>query len=157
MTENSYQKQEDLLLAMAIGKSDQQALSKLYDKYAPVLAGVISRIVQKDSLAEEVLQKVFQQVWSEAGSFDPSRHSLLTWLLKLTREVSFDTLRSTATINPTPTPDAEDQTGPVDLFIFDLVYFKGFHYTEVATTLNIPAENIKKYVRQAIKTLGQAV
>ena len=103
MTKNSYDNQEDLVWALAIGRGDQQALAMLYDKYAPALTGVIRRIVQKDESADEVLQKVFQIVWNEAGLFDASKHSLFTWLIKISRHTAIDTLRSAAAETPATT------------------------------------------------------
>lgn len=160
MTESSIQKQEGLLLITAIGNGDQQALGKLYDKYAPVLAGIISRIVKSESQCEEVLQKVFQQVWSEAGSFDSSRNFPFTWLLKITRQLAIESLRSTAPPNASPTYAAATATtfeGPIEQHIFEQLCFKGFHYSEVASTLNMPADTIKKYLRKAIINFGQTV
>ena len=67
---------EDRLLAIAIGRGDQQAFSKLYDKYAPALAGIISRIMGNYTATDEILQRIFLIVWNETGSFDASKHSL---------------------------------------------------------------------------------
>ena len=154
---------EDHLLAIAIGRGDQQALSKLYDKYAPALTGIISRIVYKNPMVDEILQNVFQLVWNESVSFDASRHSLFTWLIKITRQAAIDTVRSAqvethVTVLPvcTYTFDKTEIAGvaaPVEMQMFDLLYHKGLTCTEAATAMKLPADEIKKQVRKAIKNL----
>lgn len=162
MTKNSYDNQEDLVWAMAIGRGDQQALAKLYDKYAPALTGVIRRIVHKDEATDEVLQKVFQLVWNEAGLFDASKHSLFTWLIKISRHTAIDTLRSAAAETPATThivytyTDNNHEAGgkePFERQTFDLLYYKGLTCPEAAAAMNIPAVEVKKYVRLAIKNM----
>lgn len=154
---------EDHLLAVAIGRGDQQALSKLYDKYAPALTGIIIRIIGEHTKTDEILQRIFQLVWNEAVSFDLSKHALFTWLIKITRQAAIDTVRSAqveshATFLPEYkfTFDKKEVAGlavPVEMQMFDLLYHKGLTCTEAATALKLPADEIKKQVRQAIKNL----
>ena len=154
---------EDHLLAIAIGRGDQQALSKLYDKYAPALTGLINRIMGNHTKADEILQSIFQLVWNEAGSFDVSKHSLFTWLIKITRQAAIDTLRSIQVESHTTfvteykfTSEKNEVAGlavPVEMQMFDLLYHKGLTCTEAATAMKLPADEIKKQVRQAIKNL----
>ena len=162
MTKNSLNN-EDLLLAIAIGRGNQQAFSKLYDKYAPALTGIISRIMGNYTATDEILQRIFQLVWNEAGSFDASKHSLFTWLIKITRQAAIDTVRSAqvethVTVLPvcTYTFDKTEIAGvaaPVEMQMFDLLYHKGLTCTEAATAMKLPADEIKKQVRKAIKNL----
>ena len=154
---------EDHLLAIAIGRGDQLAMSKLYDKYAPALTGIINRIIGDHTTADEILQRIFQLVWNEAGSFDASKHSLFTWLIKITRQAAIDTVRSTkveshVTVFPVYkyTFDKNEVAGSavsVEMQMFDLLYHKGLTCTEAATALNLPADKIKRQVRQAIKNM----
>lgn len=163
MIENNSCINEDLLLAMAIGRGDQQALSKLYDKYAPALTGIISRIVYKNTMVDEILQNVFQLVWNEAVSFDASRHSLFTWLIKITRQASIDKIQlAQDKISATVTPvyictDNKNVTAgitvPVEIQMFQLLYYKGLTCTEAAAVMKLPPDEIKRQVRQAIKNL----
>ncbi|MGH7805828.1 MAG: sigma factor, partial [Candidatus Binatia bacterium] len=51
----------ELLSAMAEG--DDRALGALYDRHAPILLGLILRIIRGRSEAEDVLQEVFLQAW----------------------------------------------------------------------------------------------
>ncbi len=156
MTKNSYDNQEDLQWVLAIGSGDQQALGKLYDKYAPALTGIIRRIVQKETTADEVLQKVFRHVWCEVGQFDASKHSLFTWMIKMTRQIAIDTVRSAASENPATTHTVYEVAGftePLERHMFELLFYKGLTCTEAATVMNIHTDEIKKHVRLAIKNL----
>ena len=163
MTKISSGNNEDFLLAIAISRGDQQAFGKLYDKYAPALTGIINRIMGKHTQADEILQKIFQLVWNEAGLFDPSKHSLFTWLIKITRQAAIDKVRQakletdaaglplyTYTVNENKTAGV---AMPVGKQMFDLLFYKGLTCTEAAVVMKLPPDEIKKQVRQAIKSL----
>ena len=154
---------EDHLLAIALGSGDQQALSKLYDKYAPALTGIINRIIGNHTKADEILQRIFHHVWNEAGSFDSSKYAVFTWLIKITRQAAIDTVRSTQVEGQATflqeykyTFEKNEVVGsavPVEMQMFDLLYHKGLTCTEAATALKLPADEIKRQVRQAIKNM----
>ena len=74
-----------------------EALSELYDRFAPTLLALARRILSSaaDAVdAEEVLQEVFLHVWNHASRYDASRSSVSTWLVLITRSRSIDRLRS---------------------------------------------------------------
>ena len=163
MIKNNPGADEDILLVGAICKGDQQALGKLYDKYAPALMGIISRIVPTDIIADEILQQVFQHLWNEAGLFDASRNSVFTWLINIARHAAIDKARSeqlkknTALhkvyTNSNNKNDTANHTVPVEMQLFELVYYKGLTCAEAATVQQLPAEEIKNHIRLAIKKL----
>src|SRR6185295_5723980 len=49
---------------------DSGALGELYDAHSRRLFGLILRIVRDRSEAEEVLQEVFVQAWTRAGTYN---------------------------------------------------------------------------------------
>lgn len=53
-------------------------------------------IVKQREEAEDLLQEVFNQIWSKAGSFDPDRGSVYTWMTTMSRNKGLDYLRSKA-------------------------------------------------------------
>lgn len=73
---------------------DADALAELYDRLGGRLLGLAQRILGAGGEAEEVLQEVFLFAWRAASSFDPSRGSVLTWLLIATRSRAIDRLRA---------------------------------------------------------------
>ena len=67
-------------LVAGVADGDQRAFSQLYDALSPLAYGVIIQILGDNSLAEEVLQEVFVEVWNKARSFDPDRGRARTWV-----------------------------------------------------------------------------
>jgi len=154
----------DLYLSVAIKQGDKEAFGKLYDKYAPVSMGLINRILPADNDGEEILQTVFLHIWHQISCFDASRSSLLIWLIKITRQLALD--------KGNPLPDEnrsydnpvylyanknkEEQpvSESVEMGIFNFVFYKGLRCTEAAAVLKMPVEEVKKYIRLAIKNMN---
>ncbi|HMD01281.1 MAG TPA: sigma factor, partial [Ferruginibacter sp.] len=82
--------EEDRRLAMAIEKGDQRSLGQIYNKYAPALMGIISRIASSKEQADDILRTTFVQIWEQIRSFDASRSSLFTWLINVARRTALD-------------------------------------------------------------------
>lgn len=87
-------REKQLLRQVAGG--DAQALSELYDMYHLVIFRQLLGIVKQREEAEDLLQEVFNQIWSKAGSFDPDRGSVYTWMSTMSRNKGLDYLRSKA-------------------------------------------------------------
>jgi RNA polymerase sigma-70 factor (ECF subfamily) len=162
MTNNIKQADEDLCLAIAIKQGDQQALGIVYDKYAPVLLGLICRIVPAKDIAEEILQTAFLHFWQQVSSFEGTKYSLLSWMINITRQLALGKAKSLQMETPAPVISVYEQTsnnsenvetisGAVQNVIFDLVYYKGLSCAEAATVLKIPVDALKKNIRMAIK------
>ena len=73
---------------------DKSAFKYLYEHYAGALYGVVSRIIQKEEVAEEVLQDAFLKIWDKIGNYDSAKGKLFTWMLNLTRNLAIDKMRS---------------------------------------------------------------
>src|SRR5699024_5662916 len=73
----------DLLMRIAGG--DRSAFERLFTDQSRILMAVILRIVKSRSLAEEVLQECFTEVWTRCSGFDPERWSGRTGLIRLCR------------------------------------------------------------------------
>jgi RNA polymerase sigma-70 factor (ECF subfamily) len=78
----------------AIRSRDSQGLAALYDRYAAGLHGLALRITDDGPDAEEVVSDVFAQVWRDAHRFDPSRGSVASWLVTITRSRALDMVRA---------------------------------------------------------------
>lgn len=73
------------VLISVLCKKDERAFCFLYDKYAPVLYGVILKIVKSEDVANAVLNDVFCFVWKTIEQFD-HKCRLLTWLLRIANQ-----------------------------------------------------------------------
>src|SRR3954449_10673729 len=71
----------DAALLRQVLERRPEALSALYDRYAPALLAVARRILGTPADAEEVLQEVFLHVWNHPGRYDAGRSSVSTWLI----------------------------------------------------------------------------
>ncbi|HEY1409744.1 MAG TPA: sigma-70 family RNA polymerase sigma factor [Promineifilum sp.] len=72
---------------------DPDAFEQLYDRFAPLVLGVIIRIVQDRAEGEEILQETYWRVWSQAATFDPEKGPFRPWLLSIARRQALDLLR----------------------------------------------------------------
>jgi RNA polymerase sigma-70 factor, ECF subfamily len=81
----------DETLLQSIARHDVEALELLYARYAQTTYNVIMRIVRDSSVAEEVLQDTFWQVWRKAGEFRGGVAA--AWLFRIARNKSLDQLR----------------------------------------------------------------
>jgi RNA polymerase sigma-70 factor, ECF subfamily len=73
---------------------DQRAFATLYDEYASRLLGMAVRVLVDRTLAEDVTQEVFLEIWQHAATFDPQKGSGINWMLTLTRRRAIDRVRS---------------------------------------------------------------
>ena len=59
---------------------DSSAFAELFDGHAPVVLGMLVKMLRRRETAEEVLQETFLQAWNHADKFDPTslrRNNLL--------------------------------------------------------------------------------
>lgn len=96
-------------LLAQVGLGSRSAFQELYRQTAPHLFAVVLRIQGNRSLAEEVLQDVYVNVWRAAQTFDAHRSQPLTWLGSIARHRAIDSLR-----RQQAQPDTVPLEGPVD-------------------------------------------
>src|SRR5215468_6241965 len=83
----------DVALVQRLLQRDVNAFEELYDRHSRIVYGLVLRILQQASTAEEVVQDVFLQLWRNAAQYDISRGPFLPWLLTLSRNRALDHLR----------------------------------------------------------------
>ena len=173
---------DEQLIAL-VQRGDEAALSMLYDRYAPVVLGLLTRIIGEPAVAEEALQEVFWRVWDKSSSFDPSKASFKTWLFTIARRLAIDTLRRR---NVRPQPLISDsaemiiESQPAEINIpnevnrslnastvhsalsglpseqrqvIELAYFQGKTRREIADETDIPLGTIHTRARLALKRM----
>lgn len=114
-------------LAAALSRAalgDRAAFGTVYRLASGHLFGVILRIQSDRTLAEDILQDTFVNVWRAAGSFDSARAQPLTWLTSIARNRAIDSLRRAQTDPRTVShlsPDAsgDDETDLLDSLATD--------------------------------------
>lgn len=171
------------LLERVAGR-DAGAFAELYDRFAPVLTGVASRILYDARDVEDTLQDVFVQVWDRAAVYEPALGSPLAWLVTLTRNRCLDRLRALQRRSralesftqhsqaPSASPDAADavalqaedglrvraalaQLPPDQTQAIELAFFGGLTQTEIAERLGEPLGTIKARIRRGLLKLRE--
>jgi len=82
-----------LLAAAARTDGSAAAFEQLYRGCAPLLLGIVLRIVRRRELADEVLHDAFVKIWQTAPRFDPGG-SPLGWLVTIARNRALDLVAS---------------------------------------------------------------
>lgn len=168
----------ELLRSIALG--DEDAFSRLYDETAPLLFGLIRRVVRDVSMSEEVLQEVFVEVWRQATRFDAHRGTARGWLCTIAHRRAVDTVRSSEAARRR---DSEEGLLQMEQQVVDvqeegimrvesqrvrtamdaltspqaeairLAYFGGYSHREVAALLDIPVGTAKTRIRDGMIVL----
>lgn len=84
----------DLELVRRMQAGDEQALGAFYDRWFPVVGGVVARILRSAADVEDVIEEAFWQAWRQADRFVEGRGSVQTWLLTIARSRALDRLRA---------------------------------------------------------------
>jgi RNA polymerase sigma-70 factor, ECF subfamily len=165
-------------LVYQLGLKNQQAFSYLYDNYAPALNAVIYRMVEDQTLSEDILQEAFVKIWNSFNSYDKIKGRLFTWMVNITRNLTIDTMRSKGykkqnkiSGDENSVNNLQDNNSGIEKFdsmgvskqlinlkpdqrqIIDLAYFKGYTQDEISKQLDIPLGTVKTKMRTAILEL----
>jgi len=176
----------DASLVRATARGDEAAFASLYDRFSPILFGLLLRILHSRAEAEDVLQEVFLQVWKQAGAFDSSRGRAFTWMVTLARSRAIDRLRAvdsrdraalrSAEGAPTATAqtDASDEAAiraeraevvrsalaelpEEQQQVLLLAYLDGMSQSEIAAAKNQPLGTVKTRTRAGLKKLSETL
>jgi RNA polymerase sigma-70 factor (ECF subfamily) len=80
----------DEILITRTAQGDAAALGLLYDRYAATVLGITLKITQDRSLAENLLQETFWQVWQRASTYRLESGSFTGWLFKIARLLAME-------------------------------------------------------------------
>jgi RNA polymerase sigma factor (sigma-70 family) len=82
---------EALLAGLAAGEAD--AAAAFVRRFQARVYGVVITIVRDPGAAEDVAQETFVRAWRHAGTYDPRRGRVATWLLTIARNAAIDAIR----------------------------------------------------------------
>lgn len=170
----------DALLIEQICQRHEQALGLLYDRYSRLLYTIALRVTGDWSVAEEVIQDVFNAVWQSAGGFR-SDGNVKAWLVGIARHRAIDATRArhfrvqntVVTLNERHYVSAADVTEAqvIDLLereqiqqaladlpspqrnAIELAYYAGCTCTEIAARTGVPIGTVKTRLRLGIAKL----
>jgi len=165
-------------LVLSLRHREKIAVEALYDMYSASLFGVISRIINDTTIAEDVLQETFVKIWHSFSSYNIEKGRLFTWMVNIARNLAIDKTRSKDFKNQNKNQDIENNVTFIDeqrntvykpelmgvknlvqtlkpeqRLIIELVYFKGYTHVEAAEELGIPLGTVKTRLRMGIQEL----
>jgi RNA polymerase sigma-70 factor (ECF subfamily) len=174
---------DDASLVGRMATGDDRALGALYDRWHPVVHGVVARLLRQPDEVEDVVEETFWQAWRQASRFDPTRGAVQTWLLTIARSRALDRVRSlrrrreeplegddgqivfqlTAASDPGLDAEASERSAIVGAALsglppeqreaLELGYFGGLSQTEIAERTGQPLGTVKTRMRLAMQKL----
>jgi RNA polymerase sigma factor (sigma-70 family) len=82
---------EALLAGVAAGQRD--AAAAFVRRFQACVYGLVITMVRDPGTAEDVAQETFVRAWRYAGTYDPRRGRVATWLLTIARNAAIDAMR----------------------------------------------------------------
>jgi len=92
LTSTEMRKESDEFLLRRVAQRDTAAYELFYDRHAQAVYNLLVRILFDKSVAEELMQDVFWQVWQKAGQFEGTG-APAAWLLRMARNRAIDQIR----------------------------------------------------------------
>ena len=161
-------------LVSGLKANDQLAFSKLYDQYAALLLGVITKIVSDKTEAIALLQTTFATIRLQIDQYQFQKQPLFVWLLQIARSTAVAALKERRQIKVpvfqlTKTGEVDSLDGQKSIAtapmgmqkladlqlktLLDSILFKNCTPEEAAASLGIPAELARQQVRLAMQQL----
>ncbi|MER6778541.1 MULTISPECIES: ECF RNA polymerase sigma factor SigK [unclassified Streptomyces] len=164
-------------LMQQVERGDKQAFSALYDALAPMVFGIVVKVVRDRAQSEEVAQEVMIDLWRQAARYRPEAGSVSTWASTIAHRRAVDRVRSAQAAadreqaqaarehhtafdevsEEVETRLASEQVrrclrGLTELQrqAVTLAYYGGLTYREVAQTLRTPLPTIKTRMRDGL-------
>jgi RNA polymerase sigma-70 factor (ECF subfamily) len=167
----------DARLAIAFVAGDEQALARVYQRWAPLIYTIAMRSLGDVGDAEDVTQKTFVAAWSSRTGFDPARAHLSAWIVGIAKNKIADTHDARARIRRlheqlTATASPDDWiTAPVDLAdtllvadeiaqlepdaqrVIRLAFYDDLTHNEIAERLGLPLGTVKSHIRRSLQRM----
>ena len=171
------QAEQELMRRLISG--DEDAIRTMYLRFARPVFGMGLRILGSREAAEELTQDVFLAAWRKAGSYDPARGRLSTWLMAIAHNMAVDRLRREGTRVPLSTTGLDELVAigtsdeeeildresvrrvlgtlsPRERRLLFLAYFRGWTAREISQADGLPLGTVKTRLRSTLIKLRQA-
>ena len=162
---------EDRVLALRLCSGDDSALTEVFDRHGGLVFGLARRVTGNPAMAEDVVQEVFSELWSQPARYDPDRGTLRAYLGTMTHRRAVDALRSAARRQAREeraelpwTPVTNDSDAAASAAVVrqaierlpieqrrtvELTFWQGMTNHEVAQALGVPEGTVKSRLRLA--------
>ncbi len=176
---------EDRQLIARVQAQDQQAITLLYQRYAPRLGRFLSKLLKSHTLVDEAVNDTMLVVWRKASQFDPDRARVSTWLFGIAHHEGLKVLARSAQESGTALPFGEDrdheepesnddpttavlgwelgreltaalrQLSPEHRAVIELTFVEGFSYPRIASIVGCPENTVKTRMFHARRRLAR--
>ncbi len=175
--------EHEKLLLSRVAEGNREAFAELFDGLAPIILGVLVRLVRQRGLAEEALQETFLQAWLQAGNYRPELGTPRAWLLNIARSRGLDSLRREdsrrrreetvcmqeprireeplgvsrleARERQVQVREGLRQLAPAQTACLALAFAADLPHTAIARKLSMPLGSVKSRVRLGMRNLGR--
>ncbi len=158
-----------------LNQGQPEALEECYRTLGPLVMSYLARYVPQPDI-EDVMQRVFYEVWRVHERYDPDR-SLRGWVLGIARKRAIDHLRKRRDV-VVPLDSMREITGEdgrevaerlvwadevrtaLDMLpqlqreVIELAYFEGYTQTEIAVALDIPLGTVKTRTSRGLQRMA---
>ncbi|WP_425488004.1 sigma-70 family RNA polymerase sigma factor [Marilutibacter penaei] len=167
------------LIARVADHGDTDAFMQIHDHFAPRLKRYLLGLGVSAVEADDLVQEAMLRAWRRAGTFDPARASVTTWLFRITRNLYIDGRRRGghwtavddgddwmalhAEDEGAVSPDAfTDHVGldraigalpGVQARLIRMSYLEAKSHSEIAAELDMPLGSVKSTLRRAFMKL----
>ena len=165
-----------------IATGDRGALRDLYGEVSAKLFGVLLRVLDDRSEAEDALQEVFVKVWHKADRYRANGLSPMTWLIAIARNEGIDRLRrrraagagleaAAEVADAAPGPEAQamrsSDRARLAACLAELdearaeavrrAYLQGETYAELAERFEVPLNTMRTWLRRSLLKLRECL
>jgi RNA polymerase sigma factor (sigma-70 family) len=163
-------------LGARLAHDGQGAIGEIYVALGSTVRSYLQGLVGRDD-ADDVLQRVFYEVWRHNGRYDPSR-SLPAWVLGIARKRAIDHLRRRRNIAVAldnladvvgddgrelaeryarghEVRNALNRLPEEQREVLVMAYFGGFTQAEIATHLGVPLGTVKARSFRGLRRLAE--
>ncbi len=164
-----------LSILQRIARGDQKAVAECQDQYGDLIWSLARRYLGMDADAEDAVQEILIELWSNAARFNPEAGSEVTFVSTISRRRLIDRLRKKgrapgiSTIDDIPEAALTQEGAEVDQYtevqnvvdvlnemesehsqILSLSIYEGYSHSEIADQLDMPLGTVKTKVRRGL-------
>lgn len=177
--------ESDEALMQRVSHGDEEAFSRIYDRFCTPLFGLMKQMLDDPHEAEDLLQEGFVNLWEKAANYDATKGKAFSWAMMIFRNKAIDRLRSRgrrarlgeqAAEEPTlwtgtesqRADDAADDHDRAELVgkamlelpaeqrrLIELAFLKGLTHPDIAECSGLPLGTVKTTIRRGLMRLRE--
>lgn len=163
-----------------IASGDRNAVALCIDRYSGLVWSLARRFIANDADAEEAVQDVFMELWTNASRFDASKAGEATWISMIARRRLIDRARRENRLRDTePLADVEhllsidghsaieasaettrvmkviESMNPEQMQVVRMSTWLGMTHTAIAERTNLPLGTVKSHLRRGLSRIRE--